>query len=246
MKVSHEVPKNLLHVSRFFNDYDYALDIHFDDAEYYNFFKTSVKLGRTVVLDNSLYERRITGAEFNEENYINYIKDINPTYYIVPDAYESSQVNIDLFNKWMFEYGLELISSKKIVVVHGSDYDDYVRCYQHFDKSVKDNDIIAFSGGDIWMDNRPSVLRRMYIDGVINTNRRHHLLGSVYPTEVKEYGKLNFIHSIDTSLPIISTLEGLRLDEITEKPKSVITKVFNDDIQWDLELLYHNLHTFKN
>jgi len=244
MIFSHEVPKALLKESRFFNDLDYALDIHFDDEEYYDFFKKSIELGRTVILDNSLYERRITGIPFDEKAYIKYIKDIKPTYYIVPDAYESAKDNIDLFNSWMKNHNLELISNKKIVVVHGKDYQDYVRCYKYFDDHIKDNDWISFSGGDSNID-RESVIKRMYLDGHINLKRKHHLLGLVHPKELESYRYLSFINSIDTSLPVVCTVENNKIDEIREKPKTVITKIFDDDIKIDFSLLYYNVYKLR-
>jgi hypothetical protein len=233
----------MLEESRFFNDGDYALDIHFDDPDYYNFFKESIRLGREVILDNSLYERRITGIEFSEEKYIEYILDLKPTYYIIPDGYNSSELNIKLFNNWIKKYNLYLMGYKKIAVIHGSDYNDYVKCYQYFDKHLAVDDIISFSGGDIGIK-RDQAIRQMYIDGIINLERKHHILGLVYPSEIDQY-YLPFINSIDTSLPIICTYENKKIDECKEKPKSVITKIFDEDINMDLSLLFYNIKEFR-
>lgn len=250
MKYSHEVPKNLLQISRFFNDFDYALDIKFDDQEYYNFFKESVSLGREVWLDNSLYERRITGIPFNEEKYVEYIEDINPSYYIVPDIYESARGNIEIFEEWIRKYNLKLISHKKIVVVHGDSYEDYVRCYKYFDAHIKKNDIIAFSGGDEFMKStgRANIIKKMFIEGIINSKRKHHLLGSVYPSEFIEYQipGLEFITSMDTSLPIICTYENKVLEDIREKPESIIHNIFDENIDWNMNLLYKNINFMRD
>jgi len=244
MIFSHEIPKNLLDVSRFFNHYDYALDIHFDDEKYYNFFKESIELGRTVILDNSLYERRITNISFDEEKYAKYIKDLNPTYYIIPDAYESSEKNIMLFENWMKKFNIDIIGNSKIVVIHGRDYSDYVKCYKYFDTHIRDEDIIAFSGGDSNID-REKVIRRMYLEGHINLKRKHHLLGLVHPKELESYKHFSFITSVDTSLPIICAVENHKIDEITEKPKTVITKIFNEDVKLDFRLLYYNIYKLR-
>jgi len=250
MRFSHETPRNLLQISRFFNDFDYALDIKFDDKDYYNFFKESISLGREVWLDNSLYERRITGIPFDEKKYVAYILDIKPTYYILPDAYESSESNIELFNNWISKYNIELISFKKILVVHGRDYDDYVKCYRYFDQHSKDSDIIAFSGGDSFMKDtkRSIVIKKMFIDGVINHKRKHHLLGSLHPNEFQEFNipGLEFIDSMDTSLPVVCTYERRDLEDIEEKPKSIIHDIFDEDIDWDMKLLYKNINFMRN
>jgi len=243
MRYSHEVPKPLLKISRFFNDWDYALDIKFDDLEYYNFFKESKRLGREVWLDNSLYERRITGIPFDEKKYVQYIEDINPDYYIIPDAYESAQANIDLFKNWIQDYNLRLIAYKRIVVIHGSDYDDYVKCYRYFDSHLRDNDIIAFSGGDKNID-RVKAIKRMYIEGVLNTQRKHHLLGALLPLEITEYSGIKCISSIDTSIPIACSYEGNLLRDSNTKPKAIIHDIFEEDI--DINLVYQNIDYFQS
>jgi hypothetical protein len=57
VQISHESPLCLLEKSREYNDYDYALVHLFEKYEqYYNFFAKSLKLGRRVILDNSLFE----------------------------------------------------------------------------------------------------------------------------------------------------------------------------------------------
>ena len=56
MLISHEVPKCLFEKSLDFNDYDYALVHLFDeDPEYLEFYKNSLKNGRHVLLDNSIF-----------------------------------------------------------------------------------------------------------------------------------------------------------------------------------------------
>ncbi len=57
IKVSHEVPFCLLEQSREFNDYDYCLPHLMDEnEEYRNFFYESKKMGRYIVMDNSLFK----------------------------------------------------------------------------------------------------------------------------------------------------------------------------------------------
>ena len=57
MLISHEVPISILQESRKFNDYDYALVHLFEtEPEYYDYFVDSLKQGRKVILDNSIFE----------------------------------------------------------------------------------------------------------------------------------------------------------------------------------------------
>jgi len=243
MLYSHETPKNLLEISRFFNDYDYALDIKFDDKDYFNFFKKSIEMGRTVILDNSLYERRITNVPFDEDLYVHYINTLKPTYYIVPDSYENSSDNINLFESWSRKTNLKILNNK-ITVVHGSDYEDYEKCYKYFDTRLREDDIIAFSGGDSNIV-RAEAIKKLYLKGIINLKRKHHLLGLVHPNELIQYKYLDFISSVDTSLPVVCTYENKDLLEITEKPKSIIFDIFDKNIDFDMTLLYKNLKNIK-
>ena len=56
IKVSHEVPSALLHLSKHINDYDYCLPHLLDENEdYKNYFIKAKKNGRYIIMDNSLH-----------------------------------------------------------------------------------------------------------------------------------------------------------------------------------------------
>ena len=75
MKFSFETPKSILGYSRSFNDYEYFLDIFWDDhPEVFDFFLDSIMQGREVILDNSLYERKIRNIELDEAGYKNLLR----------------------------------------------------------------------------------------------------------------------------------------------------------------------------
>ena len=76
MKVSHEVPRCLLNNSREFNDYDYCLPHLLDEDEHYrDFFYESRKLGRHIIMDNSLHE---LGESYDFERLHYWIKELEP------------------------------------------------------------------------------------------------------------------------------------------------------------------------
>ena len=60
VKVSHELPNNMLHMSKEINDYEYCLPHLMDDNlnlyEYRDHFLQSKKDGRYIIMDNSLHE----------------------------------------------------------------------------------------------------------------------------------------------------------------------------------------------
>jgi hypothetical protein len=101
--VSHETPLSILELSRTFNDYDYALVHKFEeDAEYYEFYKESLRLGRSIILDNSLFELETMFDSKEFAKYVQTLGDINSDnfYYIVPDALEEKDETINSFKDW--------------------------------------------------------------------------------------------------------------------------------------------------
>ena len=170
IQVSHESPINMLkNKSREYNDYDYALVHLFEDnPEYFNYFKQSLRDGRKVYLDNSIFE---LGVSFDPIKYQEWIYELQPTYYIIPDVLENATGTIRQLFEWkdMLHGGyqdpddgkahegysqpdekqqqvnikLESISKiKTIGVVQGRDWHDLVECYQVMSKMV---DMIAIS-----------------------------------------------------------------------------------------------------
>jgi hypothetical protein len=138
MKISHEVPFALLEKSRSFNDYDYALVHLFEEHyEYYNFFVDSIKLGRTVILDNSVFE---LNSAFDPDRFAFWINKLQPTEYIIPDVLDDAQQTIDNIHKWNAKYSE--LPGKKIGVVQGATFDDALNCYKEISPLV---DKIAIS-----------------------------------------------------------------------------------------------------
>ena len=92
VKISHEVPFCLLEKSREFNDYDYCLPHLMDEnEEYRNFFYESKKIGRYIIMDNSLHE---LGEAYNTSRLLLWIDEIKPDEFIVPDVWEDYAASI--------------------------------------------------------------------------------------------------------------------------------------------------------
>jgi len=86
MKTFHEAPISIFNEVQQLTDGDYALVHLFEENdEYYNLFVDALKKGRTVILDNSIFE---LGSAFDTEKYIEWINKLKPTYYIIPDVLE--------------------------------------------------------------------------------------------------------------------------------------------------------------
>ena len=88
----------------------------------------------------------------------------------------------------------------------------------------------------------------MYQTGIIKDTSRIHLLGCAIPQEFYWYNAFTFVESLDTSNPIMATLEGTKYDEggLKSKPKANMNDHFDMSIDnINLELLEHNIKTFR-
>lgn len=222
MKISHESPLALLETSRQYNDYDYALVHLFEEIpEYYKFFEESIKQGRTVILDNSIFE---LGTAFDPEKFLYWIDKLKPTEYIIPDVLENALGTMDNALDWKEKYwGQTPKNSKSIGVVQGKSYHEIVQCYLYLDKLIN-VDKIAFSFDyslyqslaphpNKWMSfvlGRVQLLNSLLQDGIINRDKPHHLLGCALPIEFLFYREgFDWIDSIDTSSPVVHGLRGI-------------------------------------
>ena len=219
MKISHESPLCMLEKSREYNDYDYALVHLFEEnKEYYNFFKESLKQGRNVILDNSIFE---LGTAFDSDRYAYWIKELRPTEYIIPDVLEDTLGTMD--NALDFKEKYSDLPGRSIGVVQGKSYEDLVNCYQYLDKVI-DVDKIAISFDysyylelcphpNKWMAyamGRVQTLSRLSEDGIINEAKPHHLLGCALPIEFLFYREgFDWIESLDTSNPVVHALRDI-------------------------------------
>jgi|6_EtaG_2_1085325.scaffolds.fasta_scaffold16173_2 hypothetical protein len=256
MKVSHEVPLSLLEKSRNFNDYDYCL-VHFlpQYERYKLFYEESVKLGRHVLLDNSIFE---LGSSYNSEEFASWIKKLKPTEYIIPDVLDNGFETIKNLHLWLDRYGD--LPGKKIGVVQGQSYEDAKDCYLEIVDKV---DKVAFSFDSIfyedffyddgilskyerWMFGRIFTLNKLAQDNIIDWKKPHHLLGCSLPQEFLYYRGLEFIETIDTSNPIVHGLRGIKYEPwgLLDKVGSMAEFVEIED--FDLELIEYNIGVFRS
>ena len=219
IKISHESPLSMLEVSRTYNDFDYCL-VHLFEThpQYFKFFKESLEQGRKVLLDNSIFE---LGTAFDTSRYEYWINKLLPTEYIIPDVLEDCNGTIKSAMDWNFRLDWNNVShtqSKMIGVVQGKNYGELVKCYTHMDQVVKVDKIAisfdysyyreVFPHPNKWvsfMMGRVITLTRLMNDGIINTEKPHHLLGCAHPREFSFYQgpEYSWINSLDTSSPIV-------------------------------------------
>jgi hypothetical protein len=206
-------------------------------------------------MDNSLHE---LGEAYDSKRLIYWINELQPNEFIVPDVWENRDKSVANARQWaqvILPEGVE-----KVAVVQAQTIHEAATCYQTYkDLGYKK---IAFSYGASYYNDvvphpnknlgkalgRLSVISTLYKTKVIEDNDRVHLLGCQVPQEFGWYRGFKFIESIDTSNPVMATLEGVRYNNagLTEKPKANMNDYFymlSDQI--DYELLSHNILKFR-
>jgi hypothetical protein len=188
------------------------------EPTYLQFFKDSLAQGRTVLLDNSIFE---LGTAFDSDKFAHWIDELKPTEYIIPDVLENALGTMDNALDWKEKYSD--LPGKTIGVVQGKSYADLVQCYDYLDNVIGvDKIAISFDYSyylevcphpNKWMGyalGRVQTLTRLLNDGVINTKKPHHLLGCALPIEFMFYRQgFEWLESLDTSNPIVHAILDL-------------------------------------
>ena len=256
MKVSHETPLCLLEDSKKFNDYDYAL-VHLLDKEpeYANYFMEARKEGRHIILDNSLHE---LGKSYGDDGLLFWVNKLLPQEFIIPDVWCDRDASIGNAIKWS---SIELPQGvEKVAVVQATTIHEASTCYKTYkDLGYKK---IAFSyGADYYNDvvphpnkdlgkalGRLSVISALLKTKVISQSDRIHLLGCSVPQEFGWYRGFECIESIDTSNPVMASLENIRYSNagLDKKPKANMNDFFYmESDRIDYNQLDYNLTKFK-
>jgi hypothetical protein len=262
MLIAHEAPIDIMHEVQYSTDYCYAL-VHLFEThpEYYSYFKSSLLQGREVLLDNSIFELK---EAFDAEKYAMYIRELTPTYYIVPDVLEDSKGTINSYKNFVSTYSD--LPGIKIGAVQGKTYQDIAECYKFMSENA---DYIAISFDFSWYqtigysasnnetyaklermcDGRKKLISYLIADGIWNCEKPHHLLGNSLPKEMKAYKNIPNIRSVDTSNPVMAGLTGKRYIKgigLYEKPQGLladnIDRLVTDE---EHDIISYNIHEFR-
>ena len=256
MYISHESPISFLEESRSYNDYDYAL-VHLFEThpEYYNFFKNSIKMGRQVLLDNSIFE---LGEAFDPDKFATYARELKPSFYIVPDVLEDGYATMESFQSFTTKY--PDLPGLKIGAVQGKTYDEIIDCYRYM-SDFADYIAISFDFSyylvtgrgktklERWCDGRRRLIEQLKSDGIWNKNKPHHLLGCSLAKEFKHYIGDKSIRSVDTSNPVVAGIKELRYNGdlgLQEKPSIMLADLIDHDVtDSQKEDILYNTEQFK-
>ena len=255
IKIAHESPKSIFETIQKNTDYDYAL-VHLfeEDEEYLNQFKEAVRKGREVILDNSIFELE---EAFDADKFAGWVDKLRPTWYIVPDALENAKKTMSQMAEWNMNY--KDLPGKKIGVVQGKSYEEIKACYIYMNE-IADVDMIAISFDYSyytksvphpnkyvsWMLGRVKLLGDLLKDGVINENKKHHLLGCGLPQEFSFYSQYPWIYSLDTSNPVVHGIKGIEYGEdgLWSKESQKLFELINYEVE-DLNTILYNINKFR-
>ena len=258
MKVSHELPIELLHKSYQWNDYDYCLPHLVDKYDRYRLFFQKARLDqRFIIMDNGLFE----GVTHTTEDLLDKIFLIHPDIFIVPDEWNDSIATIRNAKHWMNNYSKNLPEKTNLMAVcQGKTMTELITTYQTLlDLGYRH---IAFNHSSIaYQDRYPmnqplfaqmygriELIRVLIEKNIVRKGLYHHLLGCSLPQEMIAYSEIKWINSCDTSNPIIVGSEGVRYGDngIEYKPKTKIEELFEVDLSERLEDIKFNINKFKN
>lgn len=269
MLISHESPVSILKESLQYNDYDYCL-VHLCEQipEYYDFFKNSLKKGRHVLLDNSIFE---LGVSFDPIKYAKIIEELRPTEYIIPDALEDYKNTCESLENWLKEY--KHLPGKKIAVIQGKTYSELKDCLRFiygtqsvhkigisFDYSyyieLADSFQTQTENLNKWEKyalGRNLFLQKLEHDVALPRNIKYHLLGCSLPQEFKQAGMFGFIknmfESVDTSSPVVHGIYNIKYDSktgLSEKNSMKLADLINVQVTPEqLSTIKYNTEIFR-
>lgn len=261
IKTYHEAPKSIFKDVQSMTDGDYALVHLFEtDQEYFNMFKQAVADGRDVILDNSVFE---LGVAFDSDRYAEWVRALQPTWYIVPDVLEDGKATTERFMEFINKY--PDLPGKRIGVVQGESYEDYVKCYKAIEPYC---DKIGISFDCSWYRTlapranpwiqlaagRAHALFTMDAEGIINRKKPHHLLGVAVPQEMAAYnvmqscGTGSWIDSVDTSNPVVHGLKGIvySVEGLTFKKSQKLYTMIDEDVNdYQMRCIRFNIQQFR-
>jgi len=222
MKISHEVPLDLLDTSLTFNDYDYLLPHYYIKyPKYKEFYLKSREKGRFIIMDNGLFE----GGVLPEEDLINIINEIKPDIFIIPDVWNNTVLTVDNAERWNNNVKPNLPSETNLMVVlQGKSYDQLQECLhvcmnggiKHFGLNHSSlaysevfyhpNSLISKTMGRI------ITLNKLLDEDIFDKFKKCyiHLLGLNLPQELLYINNKEYIASVDTSNPIINGINNLQ------------------------------------
>jgi hypothetical protein len=255
MKISHEVPLELLSWSKTVNDYEYILPyFYLRNAEYREFYRQCKAEGRFSILDNGLFE----GETYTTAALIDLIFETKPDIFVVPDEWDSWSKTHEHAQEWSKLKDQLSTNTNLMVVLQGEDFNEIKRlykfCYElgyryfalnHSSSAYNKlfphkNKLVSKMMGRIQMVH---LMSNVFADDVYV-----HLLGASLPQEFMYYEGYDFLKSVDTSNPILIGANKETYGDfgsMLTKPKDKMEKFFEQDMLSSMNFITENVREFR-
>jgi hypothetical protein len=255
MKISHEVPLELLSWSKTVNDYEYILPyFYLRNAEYREFYRQCKAEGRFSILDNGLFE----GETYTTAALVDLIFETKPDIFVVPDEWDSWSKTHEHAQEWIKVKDQLSTNTNLMVVLQGEDFNEIKRlykfCYElgyryfalnHSSSAYSKlfphkNKLVSKMMGRIQMVH---LMSNVFADDVYV-----HLLGASLPQEFMYYEGYDFLKSVDTSNPILIGANKETYGDfgsMLTKPKDKMEKFFEQDMLPSMNFITENVREFR-
>ena len=251
--ISHEIPRCLIDEHQdFISDYQFVL-LHkiLEDKDYAEMVCDFANNGEFTYLDNSCFE---LGESLDNDILYEWFQRLEPDFVVLPDVLGDRKRTLERSIEFANDYPDTIPNG--MPVIQGATPDEMIDCYNDFTEYSDKWPIIGIPFVYRWADKDPTLqaneriklLERMDRE-CIDRDIKHHLLGTWQAREFAHYRDYNWIHSIDTSNPVMAALDGTPyagIHGLTQKPTSTFDSIYDmkeEDI--DLDLLYYNVDSFR-
>ena len=251
--ISHEIPRCLIDEHQdFISDYQFVL-LHkiLEDKDYAEMVCDFANNGEFTYLDNSCFE---LGESLDNDILYEWFQRLEPDFVVLPDVLGDRKRTLERSIEFANDYPTTIPNG--MPVIQGATQDEMIDCYNDFIEYSDKWPIIGIPFVYRWVDKDPTLqaneriklLERMDIE-CIDRKFKHHLLGTWQAREFAHYRDYNWIHSIDTSNPVMAALDGTAyagIHGLTQKPTSTFDSIYDmkeEDI--NLDLLYYNVDSFR-
>ena len=257
MKVFHEAPISIMEDIAIYLSGDYCLPHLLDENnEYREYFYKAKHKNRYIIMDNSMHE---LGYPYNEEKLIKWVYELKPNEFIVPDVLGNSSQTILLANEWIKKSLPK--ETKKVAVIQAQHEGDFYIQYVHYKDLGYDKICIPyglkvyetiFPHPNKWVSRtmgRIYIIIQLLNKGFIKENDKIHLLGCNLNWEFKFYKDIPQIESVDTSNPVMATIENpeVHYPHLNHKPKINLMECFElPKEKLPLPDIIYNINSFKN
>ena len=194
------------------------------------------------------------GESLDNDVLYEWFQRLEPDFVVLPDVLGDRRRTLERSIEFANDYPDTI--SNGMPVIQGATPDEMIDCYNEFIEYSDKWPIIGIPFVYRWADKDPTLqaneriklLERMDRE-CIDRKFKHHLLGTWQAREFAHYKDYNWIHSIDTSNPVMSALDGIPyagVHGLTQKPTSTFDSVYDmkeEDI--NLNLLYYNVDSFR-